>query len=285
MTAAAHRILVNSLPKSGTHLLAKAVEVFGYREHFADSGGLDAPSRVTPIFLNYREVRDALARDNRTPCRTGEATVEIGSLTPIAVDAATLERWLGAVAEGCYLMGHLPWSESVSPLLARIGYRHLFIIRDPRAVAVSLLDFILDTRGMPRPHFLQEDFREMSPGRRLEFLLAGGQARRAGVETQGLSSIYREMWAWHDDPDCLVVRYEDLVGVEGGGSEERQRAAMARIAAYLGQPARQANLYDSKSRTFRQGRIDGWKEALDPESLERLTDYCAPLCRMAGYPE
>ena len=28
------RILINSLPKSGTHLLAKAIEIFGYEEHF-----------------------------------------------------------------------------------------------------------------------------------------------------------------------------------------------------------------------------------------------------------
>ena len=35
------RILINSLPKSGTHLLAKAIEIFGYEEHFNPRSNLD----------------------------------------------------------------------------------------------------------------------------------------------------------------------------------------------------------------------------------------------------
>ncbi|MDD5033387.1 MAG: hypothetical protein PHE55_01400 [Methylococcaceae bacterium] len=284
MTVSAHRILVNSLPKSGTHLLAKAVEAFGYLEHFADAGGIEDPSRVTPMFLNYREVKEALARTGQAPASAEAERVAVGSLTPVKVDTETLAHWLKAVAEGRYLIGHLPWSPALSALLRGLGYRHLCIIRDPRAVAVSLLAFILDSRGMPKPHFLRADFQELSPSQRLDFLLEGGLAPHAGVETQGLTAIYHGMWGWHQDPDCLMVRFEDLVGVQGGGSEQAQQALMARIAAHLEQPMPDSAIYDPQSRTFRRGQIEGWKESLPAESLQRLENYCAPLCKMAGYP-
>ena len=167
------RIFINSLPKSGTHLLAKTVELFGYREHFADDATLDNPARVTPLFINYREVRDALAREQKQPAVSADGAVAVGTLTPVYVAPATFGHWLDALAPGRYLLGHVMYSPALRPLLADLGYRHLFILRDPRAVVVSLLSFILETRGMPRPHFLRDDFREMTLQARLDFILEG----------------------------------------------------------------------------------------------------------------
>lgn len=278
------RVLVNSLPKSGTHLLAQAVALFGYREHFAEED-IDDPARRTPIFLNYREVLDALAREPTTE----NATVAVGSLRPVPVPVAALRGWLDALPGGRYLLGHVPWTPLLPPLLAGLGYRHVFIIRDPRAVMASLLAFILDTGGMPRRHFLEADLRAMEPARRLDFLLEGGWAERAGTEILGYAEIYRSMLAWREVPDCLFLRYEDLVGEPGGGSAPAQREALERLAGHLGAVpdeallARAAAIYNPSARTFRGGRIDGWRQALDSAGRERLEVACAPLCRAAGY--
>lgn len=282
------RVFINSLPKSGTHLLAKTVEIFGYREHFADDAALDDPDRVTPLFINFREVKEALAREGKKEAATAEGNVAVGTLTPVYVEPESFGRWLDAVQPERYLLGHVMYSPALRPLLAGLGYRHLFILRDPRAVVVSLLDFVLNTRGMPRPHFLQADFREMSGPQRLAFLLDGGTASRAGVTTQSFAAVYRALLEWETDTDCTVVRFEDLVGAQGGGSLARQQAAVARIAARFGQPlaavaGQVSDIFDTGSRTFRAGQIDGWKDELDGESLAHLNDYCAPLCRAAGY--
>ena len=282
------RIFINSLPKSGTHLLAKTVELFGYQEHFAGDAKLDDPARVTPLFINYREIKDALTRDGKAPLATAKGAVAVGTLTPVYVDPATFGHWLAALAPGRYLLGHVMYSPALRPLLADLGYRHLFILRDPRAVVVSLLDFILETRGMPRPHFLQADFRAMTLAARLAFILEGGRAPLAGVTTQGFAAVYRGLLAWEADPDCLVVRFEDLVGPQGGGSAERQFVAIAQIARHLGYrvdeaAAHMAKIFDPASRTFRTGQIDGWQSELDAASLAYLNAYCAPLCHAAGY--
>ena len=282
------RVFINSLPKSGTHLLAKTVELFGYREHFAGEANLDDLARVTPLFINYREVKDALSREQKQPAASACGTVAVGTLTPVYVDPTTFAQWLDALAPGQYLLGHVMYSPALRPLLADLGYRHLFILRDPRAVVVSLLDFILETRGMPRPHFLQADFRTMTAQARLDFILQGGSAPLAGVTTQGFAAVYRALLAWEADPDCLVLRFEDLVGPQGGGSAERQHATIASIASHLGHSvdeaaAHLATVFDPTSRTFRTGQIDGWQSELDAVNLAHLNAYCAPLCQAAGY--
>ncbi len=281
-------VFINSLPKSGTHLLAKTVELFGYREHFADDAIQDDPARVTPLFINYREVKDALTRAQKQPAASADGTVAVGTLTPVYVDPSIFGAWLAALQPGHYLLGHVMYSPALRPLLAHLGYRHLFILRDPRAVVVSLLDFILETRGMPRPHFLQADFREMTAQARLDFILEGGTASRAGVTTQGFAAVYRALLKWEADPACLVVRFEDLVGPEGGGSAASQQATIARIAGHLGHSAtaaadRMATVFDPTSRTFRTGQIDSWQNEVDAASLAHLNAYCAPLCQAAGY--
>ena len=287
-TPSQSRIFINSLPKSGTHLLAKTVELFGYREHFADDATLDNPARVTPLFINYREVKEALAREQKQPAVSADGAVAVGTLTPVYVAPATFGHWLDALAPGRYLLGHVMYSPALRPLLADLGYRHLFILRDPRAVVVSLLSFILETRGMPRPHFLRDDFREMTLQARLDFILEGGNAPRAGVTTQGFAAVYRALLDWEADPDCLVVRFEDMVGPQGGGSAERQRATIDRIATHLGHRVdevadQMAAIFDPTSRTFRAGQINGWQSELDAASLTHLNAYCAPLCQAAGY--
>lgn len=293
------RILINSLPKSGTHLLAQAVALFGYREHFAGDGARETV-RPTPMFLNYREVKEALAgRDGReVPVAAGSsdpapaedgAPIAVGALAPVPVPLPAFRHWLAVLPKGCYILGHLPWTAALSPLLSELEYRHVFIIRDPRAVAVSLIDFILDSGKMPRRHFLEADFKDRDPAQRLDFVLKGGHAARAGVEVQDFATVYRSMLNWREAPDCLLLRYEDLVGAAGGGRAETQRQAVERLAGHLGAPldgpviGRLGEIYNPGARTFRHGSIDGWRRRLDAAGLERLREYCEPLCRAAGY--
>lgn len=278
------RILVNSLPKSGTHLLAQAVSLCGYREHFADDGnGVGG----TPLFLNYREARDALALEPPAPENT--ATVAVGALASWPVPLPSLRRWLEAVPEGRHLLGHLPWTPLLPPLLAELGYRHVFILRDPRAVAVSLLAFILDSGKMPHRHFLEADLKDLPAARRLEFLLGGGWAPHAGLTIPAFTELYRSMLGWREDAGCLCLRYEDLVGEAGGGSAPAQRAAFAQLAAHLGLDEEEANaarateIYNPEARTFRTGHIDGWRRQLDAADLARLEAVCTPLRRSLGY--
>lgn len=284
---AAPRVLINSLPKSGTHLLAKAVELCGFREHFEADKPAD-PQRITPLFLNYREVRDAMLK--QPAARQAAANIPVGTLTPVNADPQTLDEWLAAIPAGRYLLGHIGRTPLLAPMLAAHQIRLVFIIRDPRAVLASLLSFIMDTKGMPKAHFLEADFRALSPEQRLDLLLEGGEAPIAGVAITPFRDIFRTMLDWQQEDNCLLVRFEDLVGEQGGGSTAQQETAVRQIAAHLGKAFDQTlatqfkQIYSTNARTFRKGSIDSWKQAVDAVSAARIRHYCAPLCAEAGYP-
>ncbi|NEQ11468.1 MAG: sulfotransferase domain-containing protein [Moorea sp. SIO4E2] len=285
------RVLINSLPKSGTHLLAKAIEIFGYQEHFTNGDNLKDDSDLeTPIFFNYREVKKALQKEKSSQkTEAPNKQISVGALTPLYVDKSVFRHWLEVMSEGRYILGHIPQTPVLSEVLADLDYHHVFIIREPRSVVASSLPFILDTGKMPAKHFLENDFKQMSVEQRLDFILEGGYAPQAGVEIKSFAEVYRSMLAWRNEQNCLFLRFEDLVGEKGGGSLEQQIKVIKSIASHLGFPfdeniaAKSKEIYNPSSRTFRTGKIDGWKSSLDGKLVERLVEYCEPLCKEAGY--
>lgn len=295
MSTPKQKIFINSLPKSGTHLLSKSVDLFGYQEHF-DPENLDDSARVTPLFFNYREVKNAIAkldiRATKTapePAFADEEPIYVGTLTPVYANATHFRQWFEAMPIDSYILGHVGYSPQLSHILEELDMAHLFIIRDPRAVIVSLLSFIMDTKGMPCPHFLQEDFNEMSPQQRLDLILEGGYAPKADEHVTAFADVYQTMFGWHNDPRCLVVRFEELVGPQGGGTFAQQQAMGQQIAAHINMSFgnniadRFEEIYNPASRTFREGKIGGWEDELDAASIAKITRYCEPLCQAAGY--
>lgn len=287
MSFPTYRVLINSLPKSGTHLLAKAIEILGYQEHFDHENHDSSP---IPWFLNYREVRKKLSDEEKlTSTEYSNEKISIGALTPCYVNVATLRNWLDTIPEKKYILGHIPWTPVLSSVLSEIKYHHLFIIRDPRAVVASSIPFILDTGKMPSSHFLEDDLQIMSSIERLKFVLEGGYAPKAGLKINNFAAVYRSMLAWKNEPNCLFTNFEDLVGEQGGGTFEKQINVVKKIADYLKIPfdeniySQLTEIYSPAARTFRTGKIDKWKDSLDAESIEYLVEYCKPLCQEAGY--
>ena len=279
------RLLINSLPKSGTHLLAKAVELFGYKEYFTSEGYVEG----TPIFFSYKHVKNSLK--NASVKKKG-VKISIGALTPFFIDSAILHHWLNIIPANRYTWGHIPYTPTLAPIIKELNYSHFFIIRDPRAVVASQIPFILSAgEKMPGRHFLEDDFKDMSPADRLNFFLEGGDAKKAGVKIKSFQEVYRSMLLWKDDPNCLFIRFEELIGEKGGGTREQQNKIMKRISLHIGVPVekntfiKSDKIYDTDSRTFVSGRIDGWKTSMDKELRKVLCDYCEPLCREAGYTE
>ena len=278
------RLLINSLPKSGTHLLAKVAELCDYQEHFK------APSynKNSPLFFNYREVKNALKKENLSESSAADA-IYVGSLTPVAVDKNTFKTYLDSLVEHHYILGHVAWTPHLSNILTELNYQHLFIIRDPRAVITSLLSFIQNTVNMPKPHFLQADFKILSEKQQLDLLLEGGYAPLAQVNITPFNEVYKNMLSWQQDPHCLMTRFEALIGVQGGGSVLSQKEAVRKIVNFLGYDfntkiaAQFETIYNPNARTFRKGSIDSWKKSLNTNTLQRINDYCQPLCDLAEY--
>jgi len=277
------------LPKSGTHLLAKAIQIFGYHEYFTSDNYVNN----TPKFLGSYEIRRVLNNQNIPETQSEEDLLNIGIIFPNNVPKAKLKYWLECLPKSQYINGHIPYNPELNKILNTLNYHHVCIIRDPRAVTVSRLKFILNSESakdiLPQGIPLKADLEPMSTNERLKFLLNGGYGEKSDLTIYSFDRIYRSILAWGKDPNCLLVKFEDLIGEQGGGNSQKQAETLRNLAAHLNitwdeEIARQTeNVYDPKTRTFRVGNIHSWKNALEPEDLARLTEYCEPLCQEAGY--
>lgn len=259
----AHRVVVTSLPKSGTNLATKAL--------------LAIPAlRPSPFTLTGGAL---------PPARSARAAVLMGVDWPRAVDRSAVRRRLRWTAPGSVTSGHLPWSRELADLLAAARARVIAVVRDPRDVAVSLPPYV-----MARPdHFLHARFARLDEGARILASINGLEADASGVTLQPLEARMASVLAWHDHADALLVRFEDLVGSRGGGSDDAQCATIQRMAEQAGCPIAPtlaadigAGLFGGTS-TFRRGQIGGWQDAFDREHRTAATARLAPLLLDLGY--
>jgi len=89
---------------------------------------------------------------------------------------------------------------------------------------------------------------------------------------------------------ALVVRFEDMVGAAGGGSDERQRRAIGEVFAHLGLDpdddlvaSVSERLFSKKSPTFHRGAIGSWQEHFEPEVRAAFDQTCREFVGTYGY--
>jgi len=271
-----HRLLLNSMPKSGTHLLTQVIDLLGYQDFGAHDGlwprVKDRAGLGTPVVLAHLRVkrnwrRRLVALSGR---RRHEPSIPIDVSMPIQVPVKLAQYWLGSIPPGHYLSGHVPWTESTAALLRAAQLKHLMIIRDPRDVLVSFVHFVL------RPeHILSKDFRGLSPDQRLLLAMEGGRGPHSGYEITGLREAFASILAWQREPDVLFMRFESLIGERGDGSSAAQRDAVRAICQHLELEHDDKLIdhvclraFDTDAATFRRGKIGAWQDELTPEQIQ-----------------
>lgn len=270
-------VLANSLPRGGSFLLASALQLLGYHKYAG------AEQYHTPAAFNYLEAKKALG-DRQT--RAGDQMIGVSPFAPCYLEQHLVHDWLGRLAKDEYIPAHIPWSPALPDALEGLQCRHIIILRDPRALLLSLL---FDTHPMPR--FLIEPFATLSPQAQLDFMLTGGEVPQAGMTLQPFAEVYRSMLAWQNAPDCLVVRYEALAGLTGGGSRERQLHCLQHMAAFLELPMDASleqhldSISDPGLPAFRQDQVAEWQYTVGKPLVEQVMDACEPLAHAAGYEE
>lgn len=234
------RVLCVTVPKSGTHLLERVV------------------------CLHPRIYRALVP------------TVHEGNLDRYG----GLWKMLGRLGPGQALFTHLPYKPRFEEAVAGTGARMLFLVRDPRDVAVSEVHYTLSHPETPGHHALR---RQPDLHARLRLVIEGGE----GLLPLAARLARFEGWL---RADPLLVRFEDLVGPEGGGSAATQMDTLEQIFSHLQVPIDSEQLIDLRQRvfseaspTFRRGRIGGWRDAFTPELRELFVREASPVLSMFGY--
>lgn len=254
------RILANSVPKAGTHLLSRVLDGL---PHVAHSG----------YFLSHHTYAQPRL-DTKQP----------------DVDVQKLSSDLARVSPGQYAIAHLRFGPTVQQMLRWWRFSHIFIVRDPRDMAISLVNYILKR---PR-HALHKRFANHNNSEydRLMAAIVGfwGDEYSSGLPSAG--ERIDHFAAWLDDPTVCVVRFEDLIGPYGGGSRALQTEAIFRIAEHVDRPlstSEASNVGDkafqTRSATFYKGVIGGWQAEFSSAHKEAFKQVAQGALEKLGYEE
>lgn len=166
------------------------------------------------------------------------------------------------------------------------NYIHIVLIRDLRDVLVSCVYFMW--------HEIERELGPTTFDQKLSFLINLGHSEPRNK----ILNIYRyaeETMPWLNDPNAILIRFEELVGEKGGGSRDLQEKSIVAIANALEVPLELSSLETlvkelfgkdlglQMPTTFREGKIGSWKNHFNPENISDFSKKWSHLQVALGY--
>lgn len=252
-------ILCNSYPKSGTHLLYQILYSI-------------------PGWQKWDDI------------------VSVQALCGIMNTANHLRWKIGSAPDRSIVRSHLMYCDEVLSLLADTNAKRLFIYRDLRDVAVSHARWVVKEKriflhDVYRNHFSNDHDRLMASIVGLPL----GTPFGSNISTPDIGRDFSRWKGWITDPDTVAIRFEDLVGERGGGSEAKRFDCIKRIYRHLGieEPIeavpdrfRSSRLDPEESHTYRKGgkgQIGGWRDVFTEDHKDAFKRVAGELLIELGY--
>jgi hypothetical protein len=252
--SSAGRVVFNSIPKAGTHLLKTVVLDSNI---LIDTGIFLADihhGRVVKSFLNYKNKLNFV-------CGRG------------------------------YVGAHMPYTDVNNIILAEYDFKHVLLVRHPADVLVSQY-FHCMQRPTNRAHGVisscngpLDAFSKLIEGFEIPSLT--GESIPSVPPFLDYYLSY-ERWA---DTGVMVVRYEDLLGSSRGGDDEVQINTIQSLMSYIGgvEVSRKvakiiaANAVGKGTNTMRVGRAGHWRSEFGDEVQNLIDGAVSGLGKKIGY--
>jgi hypothetical protein len=236
------RMLLNSYPKAGTHLLKEVATRLPSTMH----SGVHIQSET----LGFRGGRSMVDLDDSQKQK--------------------LRKLLGGVRDGQFATAHLGALRELRATLDALGFARILLVRDPRDVVVSYAMWVPKVPGHHLSRAFETDITAVDD--RISAVIGGIAPTDCGPGLESIGERLRAYLPWMSDPRCLVVRFEDLVGPAGGGDRHAQIAAVSAVGRLFERPLSDdraatlaAEIWNARSRTFRRGHVGDWRQFLSTE--------------------
>jgi hypothetical protein len=246
--ASRSKLICNSIPKSGTYLLVELAKHMG----FADIG-----FHLNTDFVERRTTDEKSEQPRPMPSILQVAGLKSGQCAP----------------------GHLHYSFALENfLMSRSEYRMLFIIRDPRDLVISWVDFVYSSsayRSTAWNEYCQKQANISYPT----------DEARISSSIDGLLGMGLDRFMpWINSPACLTVKFEDLYPEISSG---KAGPTVDRIASYLDCSSIDVGgvLGAGRTASNRPDKVGVYKRRMTKTHLERIeqTDF-QKLVIQFGYP-
>lgn len=244
-------ILVNSLPKSGTHLLEQIVGSIPELRNFGE-------------FISSMKSSFHFRRQSLDQCR----------------------RLLATTTPGELVRAHLFHSDEIATLLGEMHFVHFFIYRDLRDVVVSEAIYY---RRINRWHRLHSVFRDArSDNDAIMLAITGFDDSTGAIYFPNIGVRFAHYAPWIASPGVHAVRFESLVSAE---REESLRKLMEFHASRQTETVNVENLCagavaaiaPQRSHTYRSGKSGGWKDVFTEHHKNAFKEVAGHFLTSLGY--
>lgn len=301
-----------SIPKSGTHLTLK---LYGRAGYLQTGWGRIEPSdrgmpredqkrdllRNHPPFAAIVQKFPYLAPDVIFSLLEHLASTEIGDArTAMSLNDDFLEPGVQAAwrevrrlrnenlfAPRMVVSTHvLPWTAASNRFVWSWGRTSVPAIvygyRDPRAQIISMIEFLSRSDYVTTIPMVQI-YRPILQG-------LGSMDRMLSFAISDPAFPFRDAyrqnrWMLHH-PGVLKLRFEDVVGEEGGGCRMRQQAAIESWANFLAVDVPVEKLSEGlfgNTKTFNKGRVDAWRDVFKEHHLRAFEHEFGDVLADYGY--
>jgi hypothetical protein len=165
-------ILVNSFPKSGTHLLKQVFEPLGFDDY------LQHPSSLPSFPHRINNVKSDIAKIKR-------------------------------VVQNELMCAHFFARDELIEYISRINIVHFFIYRDPRDVVLSEVHYLTE---MNKHHALHKFFKNIkTEEERIKFAMMGNDYLDTRLPFPNIKERVLWYKEWIKNKNCFCIKFEDLV--------------------------------------------------------------------------
>jgi len=197
------------------------------------------------------------------------------------VDKACLR--IKSIKKGQFLSSHFIADDKIFKTMLENEIKGIMIIRDIRSKIISHFKYVSEIDLTHKTHSffnnLQNDDEKISS------IIDGVPNIVASLDEE-----LNRYQGWLDNPNILVVRFEDLVGEMGGGSKLKQKESLNKIFNFLDIKISekqfdqiQSKIFSRKVRTFRSGKTNNWKKYLKKSHIQKIKSKAGQWLITNGY--
>lgn len=160
----------------------------------------------------------------------------------------------------------------------------IVMIRDPRDMLIAQLHWMHATGKLPGGEALPESWKTLSMDAQLQELLRW-------KSDESITRMAQEMLAALSAKKTLVIRFEDLIGEQGGGSFTLQRKAISKLSEFVGFSFNEAQLEvisEQASRLsggLRKDQVGIFRSYFSEETQLLCQQVLGKQLMQLGYPE
>jgi hypothetical protein len=260
-------LFFSSIPKCGKNLIYSFFFALGYKRFRFEDDSYNHYSNLLPF-------NDLQGRDHYVTERSTHHGIDCERVT------LDFRAAICAIPDGYIGHRHMhPDGELLNALrVARI--KPIFIYRDPRDCLVSAVHYAFNGK----PEHISKMLGGLSEEDALLALLSG---RDSLIPFARWYDAYR---SWLDVPDSIPLRFEDIIGGRGGGTDARQKECFENLVSGLGiQVTREvfdtalSKAFNPRAGTFRSGQIGGWRKSFSKNVVQEFELKAGHLLNLWGF--